>query len=156
MPSASKPQTRFQVSRVTSSSGRRQELTWETGDLADLVDDENDAGGGALAVEPEGVLVGLHGVDGAHQRAVEAVHGGHQVPDRHDQVQAQHVGRQQVRLLLGDGGRQGHRGGLDLADLAAGLLVRDRGLGLFCVAGHGGEALARGLASKGCGRPVDR
>lgn len=38
---------------------------WKGSDLAQVVRDEDDAGGRALAGETEGGLVGFHGVDGA-------------------------------------------------------------------------------------------
>lgn len=89
-------------------------LTWKTSDLAEIVDDEDDACGGTGAIQAEGLLVRLHGVDGAHQGAVEAVQGGDEVADAHDGVELDHVRGQELGLLLGDGGRQGHGRGVHL------------------------------------------
>ena len=44
-------------------------------DLAEIVGDEDDAGGGTRAFQSEGLLVGVHGVDGAHEGRIEAIEG---------------------------------------------------------------------------------
>lgn len=44
------------------------------GDLPQIVDDEDDARRASGAGQAEGVLVGLHGIDGAHERGVKPVH----------------------------------------------------------------------------------
>jgi hypothetical protein len=56
----------------------------ESSDLAQLVDNEDDACGGPFAGEAHGFLVGLHGVDGAHERGVEAIERGDKVGDGED------------------------------------------------------------------------
>ena len=53
----------------------------ESSDLTTVIDDEDNAGAASSACQPEGFLIWLHGVDGAHKRAVEAIQRGDQISD---------------------------------------------------------------------------
>jgi hypothetical protein len=100
---------------------------WEGRDLSAVVYDEDDASAATSTTQAEGFLIAIHGINGAHQGRVEAVHGRNEVSNGHlpgrqhgnvnaqpvdmqrtyDHVQPQHALAPYIRLLSIDGSSQG-------------------------------------------------